>query len=263
MNNLSVDEILYICKFLELRDKIAWLSTCKYSRSTLARLRIKEAVDLDSALRCPYQYRCIFLNIIAWHNFTHYTLRPFREIFHNLQNMTFNITKPPIGFSDMLQGLQRLKFLSYFDSSVTLPNGLQAVYFGPVFNRPIVLPPGLKIAVFGWDFNQNVTLPEGLIFVIFDYRFDKHVDLPNTLISASFGDMFNQKIILPDSLKKVSFGKNFNQDITLPAGLTTAKFHKNYTGKLTFPAKNSLVDLFVGINYPHELPGGNIVNKWF
>jgi len=229
---LCGDLILLIASLLDIKSKIAWLSTCWQHRKLLPHILIGKQVAY-SKIKSLY-FRDIFVDVLI-------DTGDFYEINHYLMQAN---------------RLSSVEFGYDFDACVVFPPGLRSVTFGAKFNQQMIFQRGLWNIEFGTFFNNKVILPPGLHGVVFGNYFNQFVTLPAGLISATFGAMFNKPITLPPGLIRIKFGAEFNQPVILPEGLVCAIFSYRFNYPVIWP--KSLKQLIIHRYYPHELPGGSV-----
>lgn len=195
------DIILFICSFLSNKDKLSFLSVCKFAHGLKQYIIYKEPIDLDKILVLDYYNQ--FINI--------------RATASEIDNMK-NYNKK---FPDKMVKLKLFYFRehiynlikdSYYLTHLVFDNGCRVID-----NR---MPQLHKITHLTWNIQQKIKkrfLPKNLLHLEIGYNPNRDCYIPNTIkkLTLMYGNRFDISSL--NNLKILEFKStnHFNLDIFL------------------------------------------------
>ncbi|QGR54238.1 f-box and fnip repeat-containing protein [Moumouvirus maliensis] len=253
LRHLNYDTILYVFRYLDTKNKIRLMSTCRDL------LNVRDVVKIFEV----YNYYLIKDSIFysSFENISYLALN--MDIPTNITHLyfsdSFNKPIPKLGELNCLSNnLKFIKFGWNFNQSINdcIPEGVTHIIFGNKFNQNIsgCIPDSVTYLEFGKSFNKTIKdcLPKNLKYLKFGFNFNQNIDkcIPN-IKYLEFGHNFNQNINhcsitqkygLPPSLKYLIFRQEFNQNISrcIPHGVKVLKFGKKFNQKIKNQIPSSL-----------------------
>ncbi|AVL95191.1 FNIP repeat-containing protein [Moumouvirus australiensis] len=247
MIELPIELVVYVCDYLDDKDKFSIFFACKTFRSYSSLIRLKKF----------YTYYKIknFMNEFKFDNIWYFfdgevvphgiTILCFPNMFNkSIANLIPNST------SNIIFGRNFNQPLNEFCLEETLPN-LRELTFGEYFNQSIkYLPKRVIKLTFLGPFNEEIhgKIPHGTKYLTFSNSFKGCI--PNSVTHLTFGNNFNQPIegCIPNSVTHLTFGNNFTQPIEgcIPDSVT----HLTFGSGFHFPIVESVNYVFKFDSYP-------------